>query len=198
MKHVAIIGATGSLGRTVAPYLQEKGDYKLTLFSRHACRLQMTDARVINGDVFDSSKLDEALSGQDTVFVSLTGDLGKMAQSIVASAKRNHVSQIIFISSMGIYNELPERIGVAGNLEHNPVLQCYREGADIIESSGLNYTIIRPGWFDNGPADYEITHKGEMFGGRKVSRRAIADLVYTILESQNCYSCESIGINRPE
>ena len=41
MKHVAIIGATGSLGRTVAPYLQEKGNYKLTLFSRHACRVQM-------------------------------------------------------------------------------------------------------------------------------------------------------------
>ena len=99
---------------------------------------------------------------------------------------------------MGIYNELPERIGVDGNLEYNPVLQCYREGADVIESSGLNYTIIRPGWFDNGPADYEITHKGEMFGGRNVSRWAIADLVYKILESPNCYSCESIGINRPE
>lgn len=34
--------------------------------------------------------------------------------------------------------------------------------ADIIESSGLDYTILRPDWFTNtNEVDYVITHKGQ-------------------------------------
>ncbi len=61
---------------------------------------------------------------------------------------------------MGIYNEIPETVGLTGNLEINPMLIPYREAADIIEASPLNYTIIRPGWFDNqDDLNYQTTKK---------------------------------------
>ncbi|MCQ9216904.1 hypothetical protein NQ044_09245 [Streptococcus gallolyticus] len=36
MTNVAIIGATGSLGRSLREELKDKADYKVTLFSRRA------------------------------------------------------------------------------------------------------------------------------------------------------------------
>ena len=42
-KKVLIIGATGSLGRVVAPYLLEYSDDELTLFSRRANSLPLDD-----------------------------------------------------------------------------------------------------------------------------------------------------------
>ena len=65
--------------------------------------------------------------------------------------KRQKVARLIFITSMGIYNEIPNSIGVGGNLEYNPVLRPYRDAADKIETTDLDYTIIRPGKFMRGP-----------------------------------------------
>lgn len=121
----------------------------------------------------------------------------KFAKSIVAGMDRNHVTRLIFITSMGIYNEIPASVGNNGNLEHNPVLQPYRDAADIIEGSDLNYTIIRPGWFTPGPVNYEVTKKGEPFGGHDVSVSSIADLVKKLIADDNLYSHDSVGINAP-
>lgn len=200
MKKVAIIGATGSIGTTVRKYLTGKGGYELTLFARHADRLQAADhEHIVIGDVYQAEDLDKTLAGQEAVLAALTGDLGKMAKQIVAAAERNKVEKLIFISSMGIYNEIPASIGTSGNLEHNPVLRTYREGADEVEASKLNYTVIRPGWFDNGgDIQYEVTKKGEPFGGHDVSRKSIADLIYRLLEDHALYARDSVGINRPE
>jgi uncharacterized protein YbjT (DUF2867 family) len=97
---------------------------------------------------------------------------------------------------MGIYNEIPASVGEAGNLATNPMLKTYRQAADVIETSDLNYTVIRPGWFDNGSDDYQITHKGEPFGGHDVSRRSIADLVVKLAHDNQLGSRDSLGINR--
>lgn len=99
---------------------------------------------------------------------------------------------------MGIYNEIPDSFGSSGNLRSNPVLQTYRDAADMIEVSDLDYTIIRPGWFDSSEdTDYEITVKDNPFGGHDVSRKSIADLVVRLAADLNLYVRESVGINRP-
>ena len=198
-KKVLIIGATGSLGRVVAPYLLECSDDELTLFSRRANSLPLDDPireRAIAGDVYDAQALDAAVKGQDVVFVALTGNLADMAREIVASMDRQGVRRLIFITSMGILNEIPAW-GAAGNVENAPILQDYRNASDVVEASDLNYTVIRPGWYDNGPVDYEVTTEGEPFGGHDVSRRSIADLVMRLIADDNLYSRGNIGINMP-
>lgn len=202
MTKIVIIGATGSVGRVARQLFLEKNNDELTLFSRRPERLKPVDSTreiAVSGDVMNASDLDKVISGQDVVFASLTGNLGKMAKAIVESMKRVGVNRLIFITSMGIYNEIPATVGSSGNLRFNPVLQTYRDAADIIEASGLDYTIIRPGWFDSSnDTDYEITIKGEPFGGHDVSRKSIADLVVRLAADPTLYVRESVGINRPE
>lgn len=199
MKKVLIIGATGSVGSTVRDYLLANSDDQLTLFARHANRLNQTNPRetAIQGDVTNVSDLATAMQGQDVVFAALSGDLKAMAESIISAMHQTQVTRLIFITSMGIYNEIPASLGAGGNVESNPMLRGYRAAADVIEASDLDYTIVRPGWFDNGSDDYEVTQKGEPFGGHDVSRRAIADLVMHAADD-NDYVKASVGINRPE
>ena len=177
--------------------LEKVPNIELTVFSRHVnARDYPENVRVIKGSVLKDSDIQQAVKGQNLVFAALSGDLPTMAQKIVESMKKENVDRILFISSMGIYNEVPNSVCPNNNLKDGPVLQPYRDAADIVENSGLNYTIIRPGWFNNGPVDYEITHKGEPFGGRDVSRNSIADLVTNIVLDPSLYNHESIGINK--
>jgi uncharacterized protein YbjT (DUF2867 family) len=119
-----------------------------------------------------------------------------MAQALVAGMNQAGIERLLFISSMGIYNEIPANVGAGGNLDGNPILAPYRRAADIIEASALNYTVIRPGWFDNGSTDYQITHKGEPFAGHDVARASIADLVMRLAHDSKFGSRDSLGINR--
>ena len=198
MTNVLILGATGSLGTVVRRQFIAKTQNHLTLFARHAVS-NVNPARetAVKGDVLNSTQLDNAMKGQDAVFAALTGDLGSYARSIVNSCERMGVKRLIFISSMGIYNEIPPSVG-SGNLQSNPILRPYREAADVIEASNLDYTIIRPAWFDNGNTEYEITLKGTPFKGNTVSRNAIADLVLKLVADPTLYSKNSVGINRPQ
>jgi uncharacterized protein YbjT (DUF2867 family) len=83
------------------------------------------------------------------------------------------VKRIIAISSIGIYNTPLQS-----------VLVPYRKLADVIESSGLEYTILRPDWFTNGnEVDYAITRKGEPERGSAILRKSIAAFIATIFES---------------
>jgi uncharacterized protein YbjT (DUF2867 family) len=196
---IMIIGATGSIGRTVRAELLKTTSHELVLVSRHAAELTVDASRerALNLDVRDPDKLAGALTDVDAVFAAVSGNMAEMARSIVAAMTAAQVQRLVFISSMGIYNEIPASVGAAGNLNRNPMLMPYRRAADAVSESGLNYTVIRPGWFDNGSDDYEVTREGEPFGGHDVSRRAIAKLAVAALTDATLYAHESIGINRP-
>ncbi len=198
-KRILILGATGSIGSKLRKTLLEKTDYKLTLFSTRANRLQINQNRevAISGDVNNQNDLSRVIQNQDVVFAALSGALGKMAKNIVTAMQNSQTKRLIFISSMGIYNEIPRSIG-GGNLNENSMLKPYREAADVIEASNLDYTIIRPGWFDEGSDNYEITRKGEAFKGHDVSRQAIANLVLKLIQNNGFGIRESLGINRPQ
>lgn len=200
MTNVLIIGATGTVGGTTRQYLLANTTDQLTLMARNTRRLGNLNAdreRAIAGSVTDKTALQDALKGQDVVFAALSGNLRAMAQSLVAAMDEVGVKRLLFITSMGIYNEIPAAVGASGNLASNPVLQTYRDAADVIEASDLNYTIIRPGWFDNGnDTAYQVTHKGEPFGGHDVSVVSIADLVMRLTHDPKLGARDSLGINR--
>lgn len=200
MTNILIIGASGTVGSTTRRYLLDNTDDQLTLMARNTKRLgnlNVERERAISGSVNDLEALKSALEGQDVVFAALSGDLKSMAQALVAAMDKADVKRLLFITSMGIYNEIPASVEPSGNLASNPVLQTYRDAADVIEASDLNYTIIRPGWFDNGnDTDYQLTHKGEPFGGHDVSVISIADLVLQLAHDQNLGFRDSLGINR--
>lgn len=78
------------------------------------------------------------------------------------------VRRLIFISSMGSYDEVP---GEKSGSELDP----HRKSARVIEESDLDYTIIRPSWFtDADEVQYATTQNGGPFRGRTVSRKSVA------------------------
>lgn len=169
MRNILIIGANGSLARAVIATAACNPALRLTLFARSAPR--HTDGqRVIIGDALNPADLQNAMQGQDIVYINLAGDLASMGANIVAAMQTAGVRRVIAVSSIGIYDE-PLR----------EVLPPYRALADLIEQSGLDYTILRPDWFtDADEIDYQLTPKGQPETGGAVSRKSIADFVCKI------------------
>ena len=190
MKNVIILGASGNIARHVIDILVKKDDVNLTLFLRSKRRLKNLDVskcRIVEGSVLDFAQLKKAVEGEDIVYANLAGDLEAMAKNIVRAMLETGVKRLIFICSIGIY-DIPLK----------PVLKPYRKAADVIEASGLEYTILRPTWFTNADeVDYEITQKGEPEKGSVVSQKSLATFISTIIESPEKYLCESLGVNKP-
>lgn len=190
MKNVIILGAGGQIARHVIDILVKKDDVNLTLFLRDKSRLrnkEVSGCRVVEGDVLDFNRLKEAVAGQEVVYANLAGDLEAMAKNIVRAMDETGVKKLVFISSIGIY-DIPLR----------PVLKPYRKAADVIEASGLEYTILRPTWFTNvDEVDYETTKKGEPEKGSGISQKSLATLITKIIESPEGYARENLGVNKP-
>lgn len=125
MPKVLIIGATGTVGGAVRKALLSQTDCHITLFSRSAGREKVDSSReaAVSGSVTNDADLDKVIKGQDAVFAALSGDLGKFARHIVDAMKRNGVKRLVFITSMGIYNEIPDSVGSSGNLDLTEKLQ---------------------------------------------------------------------------
>ncbi|SHK13979.1 NAD(P)H-binding protein [Chryseobacterium polytrichastri] len=190
MKKVLIIGATGSLAKYVVEAVKPLENIELTLFVRNKNRLSKDlsdDCKIIEGDALNFNDIKNAVKGKDIVYINLDGDLETMTGNIVQAMQEEKVKRIIGISSIGIYT-VPLR----------PVLVPYRKLADIIESSGLNYTILRSDWFTNvDEVDYETTIKGSPEIGSAISRKSIADFVSKLINYPNLYINENLGISKP-
>jgi uncharacterized protein YbjT (DUF2867 family) len=194
MSNVLILGANGSVARVAIDLFLKQTDAKLTLFLRDPRKLKKIDSdrvRVVHDDVLDTGKLTEAMAGQDVVYANLAGDLEQQAKSIVKAMNETGLRRLIFISSMGIYGEVP---GEA----YRSILDPYRDAARVIEESDLDYTILRPAWFtDADEVDYETTQKGEAFRGGIVSRKSLASLIVKLAQSPQLEIRRSLGVSKP-
>lgn len=199
MQKGLIIGATGNLGRVVTQTLLGRTTAHLTLFARHVDRWQVVEkdrVTLVKGDVLDAAQLSQAMAGQDFVFVALRGDLPAYVQGILSAMQQAGVTRVIFIAAMGIYNEVAD--DAAANLQQNVALAPYRAAADLIErATGVTYTIIRPGWFTQGPVAYELTRKGEAVGSHQVSMASVADLVRRLVMEPEFGANANFGIHTP-
>jgi uncharacterized protein YbjT (DUF2867 family) len=107
------------------------------------------------------------------------------------------VERLIFITALGIYDEVPGRFGDWNRRQIGSLLGPYRAAADTIES-GLDYTILRPAWLtDADEVSYEVTQRGEPFKGTEVSRKSVAALVVDIVTSPDLWSRSNLGVNKP-
>ena len=110
MTKVLILGANGQIARVATALFLKHTDVHLTLFLRQPGRLRglaSDRVHVIEGDVLDRKALEAAMVGQDVVYANLAGPLEQMARSIVQAMNAPGLRRLIFISSIGIYNEVP-------------------------------------------------------------------------------------------
>ncbi|MBV6389948.1 MAG: hypothetical protein JNIBNLAF_01600 [Nitrosomonas europaea] len=202
MRNVLILGATGQIAQWVIPALASRPDTALTLLLRDAKKLtgqEPANAQVVIGSVLDKKLLKDAMAGQEIVYANLTGeDLDKQAQAVIAAMQAAGVRRLVFVLSLGIYDEVPGKFGEWNNATIGEDLKPFRRAADLIEASGLDYTILRPAWLtDEDEVDYELTAKGRPFKGTVVSRKSVADLIAKVIESPELHVGENLGMNKP-
>lgn len=201
MTRVLILGANGAVSKAAINSFLENTSYTLRLFLRDANRLPdfaSDRIRVREGDATNFDDVNSAMDDVDIVLASLSGDLDKEAATIVKAMQTNDVKRLVFVTSLGIYNEVPGEFGEWVQQQIGDRLPVYKEAADIIESSGLDYTIFRPAWLTHtNEIDYEITQKNESFKGTEVSRKSVAAVVVKIAKDPSLYLKENIGINKP-
>ncbi|MGM5629889.1 NAD(P)H-binding protein [Apibacter raozihei] len=191
MPKILIIGATGSLARPVIQALKKDKFNTITLFARNPEKLSVKETEnctLIKGDAMNYPDIEKAMIGQDIVYVNLSGDLEAMINNCIRAMKASGVYRIVAVSSIGIYDQPLKSI-----------LLPYRILTDLIESSGLKYTILRPNWFTNeDEINYQITRKGEPETGNALSRKSIADFISRIINDPGLYVNENLGISKPD
>ena len=196
MTNILILGANGQIARVAIDLFLKHTNARLTLYLRNARRLKLSGpadhVRLVEGNVLDTKTLEAAMAGQDVVYANLAGELEQQARCIVKAMEKTGVKRLIFVSSMGIYEEVPnERFG--------SILDPYRKSASLIEASGLDYTILRPAWLNNrDEIDYATTPKGEPFKNpsEQVSRKSVADLVIKLAMTPRLEVRSSLGVHK--
>lgn len=172
MTKVLILGANGAVSKAAINSFLENTSYTLRLFLRDANRLPdyaSDRIRVREGDATNFEDVNRAMEDVDIVLASLSGELDKEAQTIVGAMNANNVKRLIFVTSIGIYNEVPGNFGLWVQDQISDYLVIYRKAADIIEQTDLDYTIFRPAWLTHtNEIDYEITKKDEPLDRKSV------------------------------
>lgn len=201
MKNVLILGAGGQIARHVINQLADKQTIKQTLFARQPAKstnpIQLI-ARLLWGCT-ESCSTEAGHAGTGCCVCQPYGeDLDIQANSVIAAMKACDVKRLIFVLSLGIYNEVPGKFGEWNNAVIGEPLKPFRRAADAIEASGLEYTILRPAWLtDEDIIDYELTSRNEPFKGTIVSRKSVAALITDIINKPEKHIGENIGINQP-
>ncbi|MBP2839272.1 SDR family oxidoreductase [Pseudomonas sp. PNP] len=201
MKNVLVLGASGQIAREVIAQLADRADVKLTLYLRDITKLAgaiPANASVIEGDVMDARTLIRAMAGQDMVYANLAGDIDLQTGRIISAMEATGVTRLVFVNSLGIYDEIPGKFGEWNRREIGQYLGPYRRSADLIEGSDLDYTILRAAWLsDVDEVDYETTGRFDAFKGTEVSRKSVAALVVKVIDTPAWLSCDNVGVNKP-
>lgn len=209
MTTIAVLGANGSIARIAEDMLLAHDDIKLTLFIHTEDELgaDIKDnprVTVVKGDAKNPDDVLNAINGADEVYANLaatqdsSADIIPMATAVVDMMDKAGIKRLVWISSLGIYNEVPGEFGAWNANILGDYLVNYRKAVDVIEASDLDYTIIRPAWLtDKDEVDFEITEKGELFRGTEVSRKSVASEVVELLLDPDKEVRASIGLDKP-
>ena len=194
--NIAILGATGKFGRPFTAKMLTKPDYHLTLLSKSAGNSYEDSYRITarNIDATNMKDLKKVLENQDVVFCAVSGtDQPVIARNLVEINPK----RVIYMTVVGIYNELAEDNGAEYNVSNEPEQIPNRNAVALIENSDLDYTILRCGYLIFGKEDdYVITKKGETPKGYVSTSKSVEKIAFDIIENPELYSRESISITR--
>ncbi|WP_424348672.1 NAD(P)H-binding protein [Latilactobacillus sp. 5-91] len=204
MQRILILGANGKTAQIVIGRLLSETDDQLVLYLRNSQRLaryaNQQRVTIIDGDVQEMDKLQNAMRNIDVVYSNIGGvQLGEATQGILEAMEATSRKRLVFYSALGAEHEVPGRFGEWNEQAIADFLPGFRAAAKLIEqTSAVVTTQIRPAWLtDNDEINYELTHKNELFKGTEVSRQSVADFVVTILKNPDQYQNDSIGLNKP-
>lgn len=186
---IVVFGGTGSIGRLVVQQAMEEG-HDLTVFTRSRASSGQDGPRlhVEEGDVTDARALVSVIAGHDAVVVTLGGGRkgGVRAPgtaAIIEAMRRTGVRRLIVQSTIGVGDSRANLDLFWKYLMFGLLLRgAYADHVDqerVTRDSGLDWTIVRPGAFTDGPRTGRY-RRGIDAGEKtalKISRPDVAEFV---------------------
>jgi len=174
MKKAVIVGGSGFIGSHVADQLSEKG-YKVTIYDQVESNWLRNDQEIVLGDVLESEKLNQTISGASVVYnfaglSDLNDALDKPLDTVnfnilgnlnVLEACKNHtVKRFVFASTVYVYSS------------EGGFYRCSKQASEAYVEEyqkvyGLDYTILR---------------YGSLYGPRANEKNGIYQIVKSAIE----------------
>ena len=188
---LVIFGATGSVGRHIVTHALNRG-HEVTAFSRRPRKLKKHRyLKRFKGDVLSESEVRKAVEGHDAVLVTLgagaKGDLrGPGTRNIVSAMEAAGVTRLICQSTLGAGDS-------EGNLNFfwrhimfglllKKALADHNEHEGHVMESELDWTIVRPAAFTDGPMTGSYRHGFEPDAEGLTLKISRADVAHFMLE----------------
>lgn len=194
MKNVLIIGANGQIGRIIATKMADSDDFAPTALFRKENQKEFFENHNVNFKIVDLEEdidaLANATEGMDVVvFTAGSGgktgydktlniDLDGAVKSMEAAQKAG-VKRFVMISAIHADSrEAWDKSGI------KPYYIAKHYADHILKSSGLDYTILRPGRLFNkeGSGKITITNPASEEG---IAREDVANIVLEVLNHDN-------------
>jgi uncharacterized protein YbjT (DUF2867 family) len=190
---IAIAGGHGQIALHLARMLRERGDEVRSLIRNpdHAGDIEAAGAEPVVCDLENAADEDVAAAVGDAealVFAAGAGpgsgpdrkwtmDYGG-AVKLIRAAKANGIDRYVIVSSMGA------DAGAPGDDTFAVYLRAKGKADDVLRTSGLDYTVIRPGRLTNdaGTGSVALTENGERGA---VPRADVAAVLAAVLQAPN-------------
>lgn len=188
--NIIIFGATGSVGRHLVDQALAQG-YNVTAFARHPVASDHVHRNLTwhAGDVLDADAVDAAVAGHDAVLIALgAGRKGGVraagTKNVIDAMARHGVKRLVCETTLGagdsrdVLNFFWKRLMFG--LLLRPAYADHQLQEASIRDSGLDWVIVRPAAFTDGPATgayregFPATEKGLTF---KISRADVAEFM---------------------
>jgi uncharacterized protein YbjT (DUF2867 family) len=136
MTRTLVIGATGNIGRHVVLHLAANDQPVRALTRKPDGACMPPQVEVVQGDLTSPESLDGCLGGIDAVFLVWTAPLAAFGPALERIVK--HVRRIVFLSA-------PLKTPHPFFQQPNPSRMQTEQIERMIETSGLDWTFLRPG-----------------------------------------------------
>ena len=184
MENILVAGANGTTGKIIISLLQESNGFNPVAMVRKEEQVDYFKSKNIEtvlGDLEDdlsdlfskTSKIDKVIFAAGSGGKNVIGVDQEGAMKLVDVSKNSDVKKFVMLSSMGADN--PESVS-----ELKDYLIAKGKADDYLKSSGLNYTIVRPGTLTNNSKTESIELEVKLNKRGEISR---ADVAKTLVES---------------
>ena len=206
---VIVFGATGSVGRLAVESILKEG-HAVTAFARRPEKLAIEhpSLTLYAGDAYDPASVSDAVGGHDAVVVALGSGMSRSSTirsqgtlNVIQAMQKHGIRRLICQSTLGAHesrsnlNFLWKRIMFG--LLLRPVLKDHELQESLVRASGLDWTIVRPSAFTDGPAAHSFKENfspAEQRLALKISRADVADFLRRQL-SEATYLHRAVAIS---
>jgi putative NADH-flavin reductase len=187
-----VIGASHGIGlEIVRQGLSAGHDISAMARSPEGMSLGSETPRIIEGDILDKNTVEEAVKGQDAVCIAIGSKptlkqvsvFSKGTANVIRAMRRHSCKVLLCITGIGAGDSRGHG-GFLYDKVMNPLLlgKMYADKdrqEEIVRKSGLEWTIVRPGFLTNGPRTGQYQVLSDLTGVRakKISRADVADFI---------------------